>query len=197
MAKNSLHSFLASRCSPRFLSQYLQHDSDLLTEVSRPGLLLYAVSEVPLAKRLHEFGLLPERHRRKFVNTVSGYALDGQDASALDGKSVRSMFTKNEFVKLVQRIRLETLPRLDDIRSECEDLEFLEVVSPEDQMHPFFEFCDSLLSQFGDDQDTSEWIDQQVSLAWNWVNENQEYWPDEDPTAVGRNRRDGRTGRLT
>ena len=92
-AKNSLHSFLASRCSPRFLSLYLQHDSDLLTEVSRPGLLLYAVSEVPLAKRLHELGLLPERHRRKFVNTVSDYALDGQDASALDDESVRNIFT--------------------------------------------------------------------------------------------------------
>ena len=80
---------------------------------------------------------------------------------------------------MVQRIRLETLPRLDDIRSECEDLEFLEVVSPEDQIHPFFEFCDSLLSQFGDDQDTAEWIDQQVSLAWNWVHENEVQWPDE------------------
>ena len=184
-AKNILHSFLTSRCSPEFLSLYLQHDSDLLTEVSKPGLLLYAASEVPLAKRLHEVRLLPESHRRKFVSTVSDYALDGQDASALDDAGVRSIFTINEFEELVQRIRFETLPRLDDIRRECEDAEFWEDVSPEDQMHPFFELCDSLLSQFGDDQDTVEWIDQQESLAWDWINENQVYWPDEDLQRLG------------
>ena len=131
-AKNNLHSFLTSRCSPEFISLYLQHDSDLLTEVSNPGLLLYAVSEVPLAKRLHELELLPERHRRRFVNTVSDYALEGQDASALDEQSVRSIFTINEFEELVQRVRLETLPRLEDIRRECEDDEFSEPVLPEE-----------------------------------------------------------------
>ena len=184
-AKNNLHSFLTSRCSPEFISLYLQHDSDLLTEVSNPGLLLYAVSEVPLAKRLHELELLPERHRRRFVNTVSDYALEGQDASALDEQSVRSIFTINEFEELVQRVRLETLPRLEDIRRECEDDEFSEPVLPEEQMQQFFDFCDSLMAQFGDDQDTAALIDQQKSLAWDWINENEVYWPDPDLQRLG------------
>ena len=39
--------------------------------------MLSAVPEVGLAVRLHEFGLLPEENRRKFVRTVSEYAVDG------------------------------------------------------------------------------------------------------------------------
>ena len=184
-AKNSLHSFLTSRCSPEFLCLYLQHNSDLLTEVSKPGLLLYAVSEVPLAKRLHELELLPDKHRRKFVDTVSNYALDGRDASALNDESIQSIYTENEFEELVKRVRLETLPRLEDIRRECEDDEFSEPVSHEEQMQQFFDFCDSLMAQFGDDQDTAALIDQQKSLAWDWINENQVYWPDADLERLG------------
>ena len=179
-AKNSLHSFLASRCSPRFLSLYLQHDSDLLTEVSRPGLLLYAASEVPLAMRLHELKLLPERHRRKFVNTVTDYALEGQDASALDDKNIQRMFTQDEYEVLVQRVRLEILPRLEELRSQWEDDYLSETESPEDHMGPFQDYCLSLLSQFDNDKNTSRTINDQMSLAWGWVYENEVQWPDED-----------------
>ena len=155
----------------------MELDSDLLTEICEPGLSLDVVPEVPLAKHLHELRLLPDRHRKKFVNAVSDYAVDGQDASALDDESVQSLFTEDELTELVRRIRSQTLPRLDEIRSECEDLLFLEPVSPEEQMQQFFEFCDSLMAQFGDDQDTAALIDQQKSLAWDWINENEVYWP--------------------
>ena len=179
-AKNSLHSFLTSRCSPEFLSSYLEHDSDLLTEICEPGLSLDVVPEVSLAKHLHELRLLPDRHRKKFVNAVSDYAVDGQDASALDDESVQSLFTEDELTELVRRIRSQTLPRLDEIRSECEDLLFLEPVSPEEQMQQFFEFCDSLLLRFGDEKDIAELINKQISLAWSWIDENEEQWPDEE-----------------
>ena len=185
-AKNSLHSFLTSRCSPEFLCRYLQHNSDLLTEVSKPGLLLYAVSEVPLAKRLHELELLPDKHRRRFVETVSDYAVDGRDASALDDKNIRGFFTESEFEELVQKVRSETVPRLADIRSQCEDAQYSESESPEEQMQEFFDYCDSLLSQFGDDQDTAELIDLQKSLAWDWVYENEVDWPDEELQHLGQ-----------
>ena len=184
-AKSDLHSFLAYRCSPDFFSLYLEYDSDLLAEVCEPGLMLDSVPEVPLAERLHELGLLPEKYRRKFVDTVSAYALDGQDVSALNDKRIRCIFTEDEYEELEQRVRLETLPRLEDIRSECEDAQFWETVSPEEQMQQFFEFCDSLLSQFGDDQDIAELIDQQISLAWSWVHENEVYWPDPDLQRLG------------
>ena len=184
-AKSDLHSFLAYRCSSDFLSLYLEHDSDLLAEVCEPGLMLDSVPEVPLAKRLHELGLLPDKHRKKFVDTVSVHALDGLDASALSDGGIRNIFTADEYEELVKRVRLETLPRLEDIRSECEDLQFFEPVSPEEQMQQFFDFCDSLLSKFGDDQDIAELISQQISLAWSWIDENEVEWPDPDLQRLG------------
>ena len=67
-ARGNLQGFLTYRCSREFLSLYLQHDSDVLDEVSEPGLFLGSVPEVSLAKRLHEFGLLPDEHRRRFCS---------------------------------------------------------------------------------------------------------------------------------
>ena len=83
-AKDRRLGFLTYRCSEEFLSLYLDHNPDLLYEVSNPGLYLEAVPEVPLAERLHEFGLLPNEQRRAFVEKVSGYALEGEDASAVE-----------------------------------------------------------------------------------------------------------------
>ena len=77
-ARKNLQGFLARRCSKEFLSLYLRRHSDLLDQVSEPGLHLDAVPEVRLAKRLHEFGILPDEQRKKFVETVSNYALEGR-----------------------------------------------------------------------------------------------------------------------
>ena len=76
--KDALQGFLSRRCSKDFVSLYLLNNPDLLDRVSKPGLFLYAVSEVRLAERLHEFGLLPEENGKKFIETfVSDYALGG------------------------------------------------------------------------------------------------------------------------
>ena len=97
-------------------SIHLQHNPNLLEQVSEPGLALYAVPEVRLAKRLHEFGLLPEENRKLFVQTVSNYALEGQDGLALDDEGIQSLFTEAEFDELVQQAHTELLPRLADVR---------------------------------------------------------------------------------
>ena len=185
-AKRKLHSFLAYRCSKEFLSLYLQHDSDLLTEVCESRLLLFPVPETRLAKRLQELGLLPERHRKKIVDKVSYYTLEGQDASALNDEGIQSFFTEDEYEELVKGVRLETLPRLEDIRLEWEDNYYLETESPEDYIYPFLELCDSLLSQFGDEQDTALMIDHQVSLARDWIDQYEAEWSDEELQQLGQ-----------
>jgi len=57
-------------------------------------------AEVDVAIRLHEHGLLPEPQRRKFVETVTGYALRGEDLYALGDHDIRSVFKGNEFEEL-------------------------------------------------------------------------------------------------
>ena len=184
-AREVLQGFLARRCSKEFLSLYLQHNSSLLAQVSNPGLFLYAVPEVDLAERLHEFGLLPDEYRKKFVETVSNYALDGEDASALDDDGIRKLFTDDEFEDLVQRVRVELLPRLDDVRQGWESNHSLNEL-PEEHMQQLLEFFDSLKAQFGDDESAAQVIDREISLTNQWIGENTSQEFEANPRQMGK-----------
>ena len=170
-AKWALQGFLAYRCSREFLSMYLQKDPDLLNQVSIPGLYLNAVPEVRLAERLHEFSLLPEENRKNFVERVSNYVLAGEDAGPLSDEGIRSLFTSNEFEKLVEKLRTGLLPRLDDVRCEWES-NYDPSESPDEYMEHLFKFFNSLKVVFGDDESTVQLIDCQIGYSEEWVNEN-------------------------
>lgn len=73
--------------------------------MGKPGLSLIAVPEVDLAVRLHEFGPLPEGVRKAFIETVSTYAVEGQDLYALDDPGVRVVFQDSGFDELVETVR--------------------------------------------------------------------------------------------
>jgi hypothetical protein len=179
-AKRALQGFLARRCSKEFLSLYLHGNPGLLDQVAEPGLFLDTVSEVRLAKRLHELGLLPEEKRKKFVETVSDYALQGQDADALDDDGIRSLFTLGEFEELVRRVRTELLPRLGDVRREWESNHSSDE-PPEEYMQQLLELFDSLNKQFGDDERAAELIDREIRHTREWIDENTEEEPERAP----------------
>ncbi len=166
-----LQGFLARRCSKEFLSLYLQQDSDLLDQICEPGLYLDTAPEVRLAQRLHEFGLLPDEQRTKFVETVSDYALQGLDAGALNDDEIQSLFTGDEFEQLVQRIRVELIPRLQDVRYDHQ-FDCLSTQPPEEHMQPFLDFLNSLKAQFGDDESAVELIDCELWRSREWIEEN-------------------------
>ena len=81
--------------------RYFDRHPDLLDKVAKPGLLLHAVPEVDLAVRLHELGLLPDGHRKKFIATVSNYALAGEDLYALEDLGIRSEISARPAIKRV------------------------------------------------------------------------------------------------
>lgn len=168
-AQRDLQGFLARRCSKDFLSLYLSHNPAILDQVASPGLFLSVVSEVGLAKRLHEVGLLPETQRQKFIATVSNYAIEGEDASALDDEDIRSIFTDAEHEDLTQRVRAELLPRLGDVRREAES-NHSSGTSPEAHMRPVFDVFDVLKKHFGEeDDDVLASIEQEERRAREWV----------------------------
>lgn len=183
-AKWALQGFLARRCSREFLSLYLQHNPGLLARVSEPGLFLDTVPEVRLAKRLHEFGLLPEGARTKFVETVSNYALEGQDADALDDEGIQSLFKGTEFEELVQKVRTELLPRLGDVRREWES-NHSPGESPDEHMQQLLEFFESLKKRFDDDESTVMLIDHQIRLTNEWIDENTLKEAERSPRELG------------
>lgn len=184
-AKRDLQGFLANRCSKEFLSLYLKDNPGLLDQVSEPGLFLDTVPEVRLAKRLHEFDLLPEEKRKKFVETVSNYALDGQDADALDDDGIQSLFTSEEFEELVQRVRAELLPRLDDVRREWES-NHSAGEPPDEHMQQLLELFSSLKERFIDDEGTVKLIDRQIERTNEWIDENTPEEPERSPRKLGK-----------
>jgi len=184
-AKRDLQGFLARRCSREFLSLYLQHNPGLLDQVAEPGLFLDTVPEVRLAKRLHEFSLLPEEKRRKFIDTVSNYALEGEDGDTLDDDGIRSLFTDNEFEEFVKRVRTEILPRLNDVRCRWES-NHSPGETPAEHMQQLLEFFDSLKNRFGDDESAIKLIDRQIRRTSEWIDENTPEEPERSPRKLGK-----------
>ena len=182
--RRDLYGFFVYRCSPSFLSLYLEQDPHLLDDVTHPGLYLDSVPEVDLAKRLYEFGLLPEKHRKAFVETVGDYAIQGEDASALIDIRMRDMFTDTEYDELVERLRNELLPRLEDVRNEWEQ-EYSPNESPEEHMLTFLNFLASLMVEFDGDQSVAKVIDNEIWLTNEWIEENKNLVPQEDPRQLG------------
>lgn len=165
--KWALHGFLARRCSREFLELFIASDSGFLDGISTPGLMLSAMSEVGLVVSLHRQGLLPETKRLKFVGTVSQYAIDGDDLDALSSRSIRSVFTDDEFEALKERVRSELFPRLDDVRQNVESSHYSGTA--EEHMSSLMEAFGTLKKQFGDDEEAVSIIDRETKYANRWI----------------------------
>lgn len=179
-AKSELHGFLAHRCSKEFLALFLERHPDTLARVSKPGLYLHAVSEVPLAARLHELGLLPEEYRLKFVDTVSDYAAEGIDTDALVRKTLRSLFTDSEHNNLVERIRTELLPRLGEVRFDHASNRPSDSTA-EQHMYEFISQLETLQKSFSGDAEALKTIEYEIGRANDWISESSSDDPERRP----------------
>ncbi len=171
--------FLSSRCSKEFLRQYVEKHPDILDRISSPGRFLNAVSEVDLAFRLHEFGILPEACRKEFVKTVVDYALNGEDFGALVDRRIQSIFTSNELSKFKQRVRAALLPNLDNVRCDWE-LWHNHSEDPDQHMEPLREGLSALKEEFAYDEAIIRKINEQLKCIEEWIAENSESKPEID-----------------
>jgi hypothetical protein len=183
-SKWALHGFLSRRCSKEFLKLYIEENEGLLERISEPGLMLSAMSEVGLVERLHMLDLLPEHHRRRFIATVSRYAVDGDDLAAMSDKSIRSVFRDSEFDELKTRVRSELLPRLDEVRQNVQS-NHSSGESPEEHISSLLESLDTLKGYFGEDPEASRIIDSQIRRANEWIGENTPDEPKRKPRKLG------------
>lgn len=167
-ARRTLYRFLASRCSKEFLALYLEQDPDVLKRVSEPGSSLSFSPEVDLAVRLHGFGLLPEDSRKKFVVTVSNFAIEGDDVLALDDDGIRGIFTDSEFDELVEAVRTNLLPKLADVRMNVQGNHDSSAL-PDEHMQNILESFSTLKKRFGDDADAAIIIQRETDLANEWI----------------------------
>jgi Novel STAND NTPase 3/Restriction endonuclease len=180
-AKNRIMHFLARRCSKEFLSFYVEKHPDLLDRVAKPGLMLSAVAEVDLAASLHKHGLLPERQRLKFLETVTEYALRGEDLYALSDYDIRSVFTDQEFEDFRERVRTELVPRLAEVRREWEG-NYSSDESADDFMEPLKDCFEALTNVFADDDEVEAIVKRETSRLNEWIVDNTEEEPEDKPS---------------
>lgn len=183
-AKRTLQQFLANRCSKEFLSMYLGHDPELANRIAEPTLFLGSGTEVRLVARLNKFDLFPEHCRKKFIETVSNFALNGYDMYALGDEGIRSVFTDNEFEEFVQRVRSDLLPRLSDVRLEAQG-QYESSGPPDEHMQLVLESFDTLKKQFGNEVEATEMIGREIRLANEWIAETEPPEPKVSPRALG------------
>jgi hypothetical protein len=182
--KWALHSFLARRCAKEFLEMYIKANPGCLDEIVKPGLMLSAMAEVGLVVTLNKLGILPEKHREQFIETVSQYAVDGDDLTAMSNKSIRTVFKDEEFDELKERVRLELLPRLEEVRENVE-LNHRFEEPPEEHMSSLMETFETLTLHFGEDTDAARIIDRQRQYASQWISEHTPEEPKRKPRKLG------------
>ncbi len=169
-AQRRLDRFLSSRCSKDFLIQYLDEHPDTLDRVSKPGHFLRTVSEVDLAIRLHEFGLLREEYRKVFVATVTSYAIEGEDFYALESLQIQSVFTPIELSEFRTRVRTELLPNLAQVRGTWESNRNSD--EPADEyMQPLLDSFSALRKEFADEPANLSNIDRELQRVQQWISD--------------------------
>lgn len=173
-AKSRIMDFLARRCAKDFLAFYMEKHPDLPERVAEPGLMLSAVSEVDLAARLHSFGLLPEPQRLKFLETVTGYALRGEDLYALSDYEIKSIFTDVEFEDFRQQVRTELVPRLAEVRRDWQSNFSGSDESADSYVDPLRDSFKALQREFSDDKGVEAAVEQQTEKLDEWVAEHSE-----------------------
>lgn len=183
-ARRTLYRFLASRCSKEFLSLYLEQDPDILERVSEPCPSLSYSPEVDLAVRLHGFGLLPEDSRKKFIATVSNFAIEGDDVQALDDDGMRGVFTDSEFDELVETVRMDLLPKLAEVRRNVQ-INYDSFESPDEHMQNILESFSTLKKRFSEDENAVKIIERETDLANEWIAETEPPEPKVSPRILG------------
>jgi len=183
-AKRALLEFLSRRCSKEFLCLYLEKHPDLLEQVSKPGIYLDTIPEVRLAVRLHEFGLLPEDHRKQFVLTATEYAVAGDDTGALRDDGIRSIFLDEEFAELAERVRIKLLPQLDNVRRTLES-NYQSKDTAEEHMQSLLESLDTLKTFFSEDVIATEIIERELKESNEWIREHTSEEPSKSPRQLG------------
>jgi hypothetical protein len=172
-ARSHLDRFLTRRCSKDFLSLYLETNSEILERASNPGLYLDSVSEVNLALRLHETGLLPEGHRKKFVEKISSYTVNGDDLYLFESPALRDIFKEEEFITLRNETQIKLIPKLNELREKWES-KFKRDRSAEDYIDPFLDSLKGLVNEFSEDEDLADIINKEIQLAEKWASDNKE-----------------------
>lgn len=177
--KNGLHRFLAYRCDRDFLTRYITRYPQFISSL-RVGSYFYAVSDIDVIVRLHEFGLLPESTRQSVISAIRELAVETPDAGFLQEK-IRELFTRDELNDVLEHVRKELLPNLSDVISNWRWN--YNTDTDEDPEDYFYELTNALRdyqSEFTNDQDAVAYIEAALVQIDEEIEELRQEQPSED-----------------
>jgi len=131
--------------------------------------------------RLHEVSLLPEENRETLVETVTEYAVHGEDLYALSNSELREAFTDSEYESMRNRARSELIPRLGEV-CDSRQSEYGGDETPDEHMQPLLDSLETLKAEF-DDPEVDRAVLRETQRANNWI---AEHGDDEEVERPGR-----------
>ena len=117
----------------------------------------YAVSDMDVLIRLHSFGLLPEGKRIEVATSMKELAVSTPDAGFLKPE-VRTLLTPDELAEIVEAIRIELLPALDETIDQWR-YNHDGTTEPEEHFAELKEALSDFKTEFSDDQESVNRID--------------------------------------
>lgn len=170
-ARRELLRFLSRRCCRQFLEAYLEADPKLIGSIVCPGLYLEFSVEVDLVIRLFKLGLLPENARKTFVESVSNYARNGEDAHVLRDPDLRSLLNEKELRRLREALRTQFIPRIEAFRLQLqEDHDSTE--DPEWHMRYFTNLLSAIKEEYPRNWRISKIVKRELLSVQAWIEEN-------------------------
>jgi len=136
--------FLAYRCDKSFLKKYIQQNPNIFNNISSEN--SYLPSEVSLLARLHDFNLLPEEYRIKFVEYVERSAIKIPDADFLM-ESTRKLLKEREISRILKSVRYDFLPNISSCITDWEN-NYESDEDPEEYFSPLKEALETFREEF-------------------------------------------------
>lgn len=156
--KLDLYRFLSYRCDREFLLRYIARNPEFISNLS-VNAYLYAVSDVDVIVRLHEFSLLPEPERLRAVATIRDLAIDIPDSGFLREK-IRKLMTHGEFLDLLEHVQTMLLPYLDKHVDQWRDN-----YDGDDDPEIYFDDLKDALQDYGNEFEENDYAVEQVARA--------------------------------
>jgi len=182
--RRRLTQFLAARCSKEFLALYLEASPSVLESVAQPEPRLAYSPQVRMAKRLYDFGILPESHRKLFADHVIELAITGIDAGAMSDEEVSSLLTDDEKAFLREQIRVQLVPRLNNCLTDVQS-SFSEGEDASSHMSDFKDVLTTLCEQFADDSFVINAVALVETAADKWIVDQPPTREDLEPREIG------------
>lgn len=90
-----LLSFLRNRCGKQFLADFLSAVPSFLRRLEYGAWMIYN-NEIRLAAKLHKYALLPEKERRRLVDSIKYFTLRFGDAGCYREPEIRAVLNDSE-----------------------------------------------------------------------------------------------------